>query len=89
MLQVLRETFRDATLRALPFGEKLQMAYKARLRRKSDWQQDDCIGWWIGCRDESVEEAVYEKAAVRCCRRERCMLFAVKLAVDQGRGYGD
>ena len=63
------------------------MAYKAKLRTKSEWQTDDCIGKWIiGCKDESVEEAVYEKAAVRCCRRERCMLFAITLAVDQGAG---
>ena len=65
------------------------MAYKAKLRSKSDWQKDDCIGKWIGCRDESLEEAVYGMAAVRCCRRERCVLFAVVLATDQGEGYGD
>ncbi len=64
------------------------MAYKAKLRIKSDWQKDDCIGRWIGCRDESLEEAVYERAAVRCCQRERCVLFAVVLATDQGEGYG-
>jgi len=60
------------------------MAYKAKLRSKSPWQQDDCIGKWIGCKDKSVDEAVYGKAAVRCCRQERCMLFAVMFAVDQG-----
>ena len=65
------------------------MAYKAKLRSKSDWQKDDCIGRWIGCRDESREEAVYERAAVRCCQRERCVLFAVVLAVNQGGGHGD
>ena len=64
------------------------MAYKAKLRTKSDWQKDDCIGRWIGCKDESLEEAVYERAAVRCCQRERCVLFAVVLATDQGEGYG-
>ena len=60
------------------------MAYKAKLRRKSAWQKDDCIGKWLGCRNESVDEAVYGKAAVRCCQRERCVLFAIMLAVDQG-----
>jgi len=58
------------------------MAYKAELRLKSEWQQDDCIGWWLGCRNTAVAEAVYGKAAIRCCQRERCMLVAVRLAVD-------
>jgi hypothetical protein len=62
------------------------MAYRAKLRSKSDWQRDDCIGLWTGCRNGSVEEAVYGRAAVRCCRRERCVLFAIQLAVDQGGG---
>jgi len=65
------------------------MAYKAKLRIKSEWQKDDCIGRWIGCKDESVEEAAYGRAAVRCCRRERCVLFAIMFAVDQGGGHGD
>ena len=60
------------------------MAYKAKLRPKSEWQKDDCIGWWIGCKNKSVEEAAHGNAAVRCCQRERCVLFAVMLAVDQG-----
>jgi hypothetical protein len=60
------------------------MAYKAKLRPKREWQQDNCIGWWLGCKNESVEEAVHGNAAVRCCQRERCMLFAVVLAVEQG-----
>jgi hypothetical protein len=65
-------------------GERFRMAYKAKLRPKSEWQKDDCIARWIGCRNESVQEAVYGKAAIRCCRRERCMLFAITLAVDYG-----
>ena len=60
------------------------MAYRAKLRSKSAWQQPDCIGRWIGCRNASVEEAVYGRAAVRCCRQEPCILFAIMLAVDQG-----
>jgi len=59
------------------------MAYKAKLRPKTEWQQDNCIGWWLGCRNKSVEEAVHGNAVVRCCQRERCMLFAVTLAVEQ------
>ncbi|HEV8716014.1 MAG TPA: hypothetical protein VGX03_24700 [Candidatus Binatia bacterium] len=62
------------------------MAYKAKVRPKSEWQQDDCIGRWLGCRNAAVEEAVYGRAAIRCCRRERCVLLAVRLAVDQGQG---
>lgn len=65
-------------------SERWKMAYKAKLRSKSSWQKDDCIGKWIGCKNESVDEAVYERAAVRCCRQERCVLFAVTLAVDAG-----
>jgi len=65
------------------------MAYKAKLRPKSEWQEDNCIGWWLGCRNKSVEEAVHSSAAVRCCQQERCILFAVVLAVDQGQGYGE
>ena len=64
------------------------MAYKAKLRPKTEWQQDDCIGRWLGCRNKSVEEAVHGSAAVRCCKRERCMLFAVTLAADQGAPNG-
>jgi len=60
------------------------MAYRAKLRSKSDWQKDDCIGIWSGCRNKSIEEAVHGRAAVRCCRHERCALFAIRLAVDQG-----
>jgi hypothetical protein len=60
------------------------MAYKPKLRPKTEWQQDNCIGWWLGCKNKSVEEAVHGNAAVRCCQRERCKLFAVTLAVDQG-----
>ncbi len=60
------------------------MAYKAKLRTKSPWQQDDCIGKWLGCKNMSYEEAYYGKASIRCCREERCVLFAITLAVDLG-----
>jgi hypothetical protein len=61
------------------------MAYKAKLRPKSPWQQDDCIGKWIGgCKNMSHQEAYYGKASVRCCPVERCVLFAITLAVDLG-----
>lgn len=58
--------------------------YKAKIADKSDFQKDNCIGWLYGCTAESVNEAVYGLATVRCCKREKCQLFAVKVAVDQG-----
>ena len=59
--------------------------YKAKIRKKSDCQKDNCIGWLYGCEDESVNEAFYGMAAVRCCKKEKCELFAIRIATDYGK----
>ena len=58
------------------------MSYKAVLRKKSDFQKDSCIGWLYGCKAPSIMEAAYKSACIRCCEKDRCITYAVKLAID-------
>lgn len=60
------------------------MAYKAKFEPKSKFQKDNCIGYMLGCKRPSTQEAVYGRARVRCCNSQNCMAFANTLAVDQG-----
>jgi len=60
------------------------MAYLAKFRVKSEFQKDNCIRYFMGCKKLSVLEAVHGRASIRCCASEDCKAFAAKMAVDQG-----
>lgn len=53
---------------------------------KSSWQKDDCINRTAeyDCQNKSTLEAVFGKAAIRCCEDERCKARASEIARSFG-----
>ena len=61
--------------------------HEVTFRPKASWQKEDCINRSAeyDCKNESTVEAVYGKAAVRCCIDKRCMKRAGEIALAIGK----
>jgi len=59
---------------------------KVEFGPKSAWQKDDCINRSVdyNCPNQSVLEATYGSAMIRCCKEKRCMQKAAKKALMEG-----